>query len=99
MVSEIYTGQKIKADKSWAYYDKSSHDTSYMTHNYYSYPAKFIPQVAQRLILENSNTGDIVIDPFMGSGTTIVEALFANRIGIGSDINYVAYLVAKAKTT
>ncbi|HET9058126.1 MAG TPA: DNA methyltransferase [Chitinophagaceae bacterium] len=92
-------GHKLKADKSWAYSDKSSHDTSYMTHNYYSYPAKFIPQVAKRLIEENSNVGDIVVDCFMGSGTTIVEALVTDRIGIGSDINYVAYLVAKAKTT
>ncbi len=95
----LVIGQKLKADKSWAYSDKSSHDTSYMTHNYYSYPAKFIPQVAKRLIEENSNPGDIVIDCFMGSGTTIVEALMTDRIGIGSDINYVAYLVAKAKTT
>ena len=99
MVIEKFLGHKLKADKSWAYSDKSSHDTSYMTHNFYSYPAKFIPQVASRLILENSKKGDTVIDPFMGSGTTIVEALLNNRIGIGSDINYVAFFVAKAKTT
>lgn len=90
---------ELKADNSWAYSDKSNHDTSYLTHNYYTYPAKFIPQVAKRLIEENSKEGDIVVDPFMGSGTTIVEALLLNRIGIGSDINYVAYLVAKTKTT
>lgn len=99
VIDPLVIEHKLKADKSWAYSDKSSHDTSYMTHNYYSYPAKFIPQVAQRLILENCSAGDIVIDPFMGSGTTIVEALLTDRIGIGSDINYVAYLVAKAKTT
>lgn len=90
---------KNKIDKSWSYSDKSSHDTSYLTHNFYSYPAKFIPQVASRLILENSREGDIVVDPFMGSGTTIVETLLNKRVGIGCDINYVAYLVAKAKTT
>lgn len=91
--------KELKADTSWSYSDKFTHDTSYMTHNYYSYPAKFIPQVAQRLILENSKEGDIIIDPFMGSGTTIVETLLTNRIGIGCDINFVAFLVAKAKTT
>jgi DNA modification methylase len=99
MISDNYLEQKLKADASWSYSDKLSHDTSYMTHGYYTYPAKFIPQVAQRLILENSNKGDIVIDPFMGSGTTIVEALLTNRMGIGCDINFVAFLVAKAKTT
>ncbi|NUM42911.1 MAG: hypothetical protein HUU45_14940, partial [Leptospiraceae bacterium] len=90
---------RLRVDKSWAYADKSNHDTSYLTHNFYSYPAKFIPQVAARLILENSKTDDIVIDPFMGSGTTIVEALLNKRVGIGCDINFVAYLVTKTKTT
>jgi DNA modification methylase len=40
-----------------------------------------------------------VIDPFMGSGTTIVESIVNQRIGIGTDINEIAYLVAKVKTT
>src|SRR4030042_956527 len=92
-------GERIKPDKTWSFSNKATYNTTYLTHNYYSYPAKFIPQVASRLIKENSKVGDIVIDPFMGSGTTIVEALINNRIGIGCDINYIAYLVSKAKTT
>jgi DNA modification methylase len=92
-------GEKIKPDKSWSFSNKATYNTTYLTHNYYSYPAKFIPQIASRLIKENSKVGDIVIDPFMGSGTTIVEALINNRIGIGCDINYIAYLVSKTKTT
>lgn len=55
--------------------------------------------MASRLIIEHSQKGDIVIDPFMGSGTTIVESIVNQRIGIGTDINEIAYLVAKAKTT
>ena len=35
----------------------------------------------------------------MGSGTTVVEAIVNKRIGIGTDINDVAYLLAKVKTT
>ncbi len=35
----------------------------------------------------------------MGSGTTVVEAIINNRIGIGTDINPIAHLVAKVKTT
>ena len=86
-------------DYSWSFSDKTIKDTSYITHGYYTYPAKFIPQLAQRLIKENSNEGDIVIDPFMGSGTTVIEAIINNRMGIGTDINEIASLVAKVKTT
>lgn len=89
----------IKIDYSWSFSDKTIKDTSYITHGFYTYPAKFIPQLAARLIKENSNEGDIVIDPFMGSGTTIVEAIVNNRIGIGTDINEIAYLLSKVKTT
>ena len=59
----------------------------------------FIPQLAARIIHEHTDKGDIVIDPFMGSGTTIVEALVNQRIGIGVDINEIASLITKAKTT
>ena len=89
----------IPIDSSWSFADKTIKDTAYITHGYYTYPAKFIPQLAARLIKENTNEGDIVIDPFMGSGTTVVEAIVNNRIGIGTDINDIAYLIAKVKTT
>ncbi len=89
----------VPIDYSWSFSDKTIKDTSYITHGYYTYPAKFIPQLAQRLIKEHSSVGDIVIDPFMGSGTTVVEAIVNNRIGIGTDINEIAYLLSKVKTT
>jgi DNA modification methylase len=90
---------EISIDYSWSFSDKTIKDTSYITHGYYTYPAKFIPQLAARLIKTYSNEGDIVVDPFMGSGTTVVEAIINNRIGIGTDINNIAYLIAKVKTT
>jgi len=86
-------------DYSWSFSDKTIKDTSYITHGYYTYPAKFIPQLAKRLIRENSVAGDIIIDPFMGSGTTLVEAIVNDRVGIGTDINEIANLLAKVKTT
>lgn len=89
----------ITIDYSWSFIDKTIKDTSYITHGYYTYPAKFIPQLASRLINEYSNENDIVVDPFMGSGTTIIEAIVNNRVGIGNDINEIAYLLSKVKTT
>ncbi|MBM3712820.1 MAG: site-specific DNA-methyltransferase [Actinobacteria bacterium] len=89
----------IPIDYSWSFSDKTIKHTSYITHGYYTYPAKFIPQLAERLILEYSKAGDIVVDPFMGSGTTIVEAILNKRKAVGVDINNIAYLITKVKTT
>ncbi|MDI9312891.1 MAG: DNA methyltransferase [Limnohabitans sp.] len=91
--------KEIEIAKSWSFSEKTTKDTSYITHGYYTYPAKFIPQLAQRLIVENSNNGDIIIDPFSGSGTTVLESIVNHRIGKGTDINEIATLIAKVKTT
>lgn len=91
--------QAIEPDKSWAFADCTQSQTRYITHGYHTYPAKFIPQLAARLIEEYTREGQIVVDPFMGSGTTIVEAMAQGRIGVGVDINPVAHLIAKVKST
>lgn len=95
-VNELFS---IPIEYEWSFAEKTIKDTSYITHGYYTYPAKFIPQLASRIILEYSKQNDIVIDPFMGSGTTVVEAIINNRIGIGTDINEIAVLLTKTKTT
>ena len=45
--------EAIPIDYSWSFTEKTIKDTSYITHGYYTYPAKFIPQLAQRLIQPN----------------------------------------------
>jgi DNA modification methylase len=87
----------LQPDASWAFGHLSQAQTSYATHGYHRYPAKFIPQLAARLIREYSIEGKWVVDPFMGSGTTLVEAKLLRRPSVGVDINPVAYLIARAK--
>ncbi|MBI5303482.1 MAG: hypothetical protein HY868_15215 [Chloroflexi bacterium] len=89
----------IVPDPTWSFTECTSAQTRYITHGYYTYPAKFIPQLAARLIRELSRAGDIIADPFMGSGTTIIEAMMQARVGVGVDINPVAHLVARVKAT
>ena len=90
--------QLQQVDDSWSFKELSRAQTSYLTHDYHKYPAKFIPQLTRRLIKENSRAGDLVCDPFMGSGTTLVEALINGRRAYGTDVNPVAVLISKAKT-
>ena len=96
-VEEIFRASE--ADPTWAFSELSTRDTRYVTHGYHTYPAKFIPQVAARLIERHTQPGALVADPFMGSGTTLVEAKLLGRRSVGVDINPVAHLISTAKTT
>lgn len=51
------------------------------------YPATFVPPIPKFLIASLTKPGDVVFDPFGGSGTTIIEALKLNRLAIYNDIN------------
>lgn len=69
-----------------------------LTHNYYRYPARFSPKFVREVIELFSEPGDVILDPFVGGGTTLVEALAANRYSIGFDVSPIATFVSKAKT-
>jgi len=56
------------------------------THNA-KYRGNWAPQIARNLILLYSKKGDLVLDPMMGGGTTMIEAKLLNRKGIGFDIH------------
>jgi hypothetical protein len=69
------------------------------THQFYRHPARFSPQFAARAIEAFTEPGDYVLDPFMGGGTSVVEALVRGRRVVGCDINRLAGFVTRAKTT
>jgi DNA modification methylase len=68
------------------------------THNFYRYPARFSPRFAAAAIANFSRPGDLVLDPYMGGGTVLVEGLLAGRRVVGNDLNSLAAFVAKVKT-
>ncbi len=72
---------------------------NYLTHGIHSYTAKFIPQIPRFFIEKYSKEGEIVLDPMAGSGTTLLEANVMGRHSLGADINPLARLIAKVKTT
>ncbi|MEA3272973.1 MAG: DNA methyltransferase [Patescibacteria group bacterium] len=98
-IDTINLFKKIKINPSWAFIGKTRKDTTYITHGYHRYPAKFIPQIVSRLVEKYTKEGDSVVDPFGGCGTTLVESKVMCRPSIGVDINPVAVLMTKAKKT
>lgn len=58
-----------------------------------NYRGNWAPQIPRNLILRYTQVGDWVLDPMVGSGTTLVECKLLGRNGIGVDINYHALMV------
>ena len=85
-------------DDRWTF---RSADTKEYTHGYHVYPAMMIPQIARTLIEEYGPKGGVqtILDPYMGSGTTLVEAAIKGVNSIGTDLNPLARMMTKAKTT
>jgi len=61
------------------------------------YRGNFAPQIPRNLILNYSEEGELVLDPMIGSGTTLIESRLLNRNAIGFDINQNAIEITKAR--
>ncbi len=97
-ILDLFTAKAIDAD--WSFNEAKPSDTSKWTHGYHRYPAKFIPQLVERLFDEYLPARDAhVDDPFMGCGTTIVSAIARGFIASGTDVNRIAFLITKVKAT
>ncbi len=62
-----------------------------------SYRACFKPQLPGFFIERLTNPGDVVFDPFMGRGTTLIEAALMGRRPMGNDINPLSVLLARPR--
>ena len=93
--------QSTTIEKDWSFIEYKPSDTSKLTHCYHRYPAKFIPQLVERLMDEY--LFDIkephINDLFMGSGTTIASAISRGYRASGTDINYISELITRVKST
>lgn len=66
-------------------------------HTLHWFPGNFIPEIPAYLIQILSDEGEIVLDPFCGSGTTGIEALRLRRTAWQSDVNRASIEVARGK--
>lgn len=76
-------------------------DVNTHTHGFHKYPAKFIPHIPKWAIAKylNGNKNKNILDPFCGSGTTLVEGILAGYNVIGVDIDPLSAMISKVKTT
>ncbi len=79
-------------------WDYRTSDTKEYTHGIHPYPAMMIPQVARRLIHTYGREGDVLFDPYCGTGTTLLEGMLADLRSLGTDLNPLARLIARTKT-
>jgi len=83
---------KLETTTVWSFPKRGDWATHYLNAKY---RGNWAPQVARNLILRYSNEGDIVLDAFVGSGTTLIETKLTNRRGIGVDINEDAIMLTR----
>lgn len=88
---------KREYNKDWNF---EEYKMSEYTHAIHSYPAMMMPRIARNVIQEYATSESIVLDPYMGSETTLLEGMVEN-VGkvIGFDLNPLAVLISTAKTT
>lgn len=77
---------------------KPTREIRYLTHLFHEYKGRFYPQLCKSLMnYAGVKYREWVLDPFCGSGTTLVECFLNNLNGIGLDLNPLAYLITKSK--
>ncbi|WP_461866380.1 DNA methyltransferase [Thermococcus sp.] len=97
--------EEILGNKCWHYYISSvkgkgqiGHTNQYMTHWFYPYKGKFHGQMIKALInFSNARGNDIVLDPYLGSGTTLIESSLLGLPGWGVEINPALAIVSQIK--
>jgi SAM-dependent methyltransferase len=69
-----------------------------LTHGFHSYAGRMHPSIARGAVEAFSAPGQLVVDPFCGSGTVLVEAMAAGRAAIGVDASPLGVAIARART-
>jgi len=99
MKEKIIQVEEIPTDVEFnATLEITSNNLGYFTHSFFKYPCKFIPLVPRWAILKHTQPGEFVLDPFAGSGTTLVEAVLLQRDALGAEFDKLSQLLCETKT-
>ena len=89
---------EIDLELSWSESALPQSERTKHVHGLHPYLGKFPPQLAEALIRRHCPPGGLVLDPFCGSGTTLVEAVGLGRDAVGCDISAFNALLTREKT-
>ena len=84
-------------NKDLLFFDITEKERTKHVHRLHPYMGKFIPQLVEYYLLRNFKQDDLILDPFMGSGTTLIEANVKRIKSIGIDISKFNCMIAKVK--
>jgi len=83
---------------SWTEAELPERERTKHVHRLHPYLGKFVPQLAEVFLRRYASPGQLVWDPFAGSGTTLVEANVFGCDAIGCDISVFNCLMTRVKT-
>jgi hypothetical protein len=92
----LYAG--LRLDLSWSEAELPERERTKHVHRLHPYLGKFIPQLVEALLARYVRPGGRVLDPFAGSGTTLVQALESGYDATGADIAAFNCLLMGVKT-
>ena len=96
-MSSLTLSKLVSPEEDWIFRKVSTREYS---HGFHTYPARMHPEIARQMINKYaSDTKKIVFDPFMGSGSVLVEGILHGNNSIGIDINPFAVFLSDVKTT
>jgi DNA modification methylase len=93
---ELYSG--LDLDLSWSENDLPERVRTKHVHRLHPYLGKYVPQLVEELLRRHVPAGGRVLDPFAGSGTTLVQALESGLDSTGVDIAAFNCLLMRVKT-
>lgn len=96
----IYNETRLPIEVSFRDLNPSLNNSDRSTHLIHTYPAKLLPHIPHIFLNNNifSKQDDLVLDPFCGSGTVLLEALLSGKNAAGIDSNPLARLITRVKT-
>jgi len=108
-LKKYYENNLLKKEENWkkelgndlnwelSFEKLSEKDTTKHVHRLHPYKGKFIPQLVEYFLNNNFSNKNVVLDPFMGSGTTLVQAKEMDMHSIGIDVSNFNCEITKAK--
>ncbi|HEU4973331.1 MAG TPA: DNA methyltransferase [Gaiellaceae bacterium] len=84
---------------SWSERELPERERTKHVHRLHPYLGKFVPQLVEALLGRYVKPGGRVLDPFAGSGTTLVQALESGYDAVGIDVAAFNCLLMRVKTT